>query len=944
MNAPPPHPGLSESISLGLLILQPLTVFLFVPGPLAAALPERGPMAQQSLGPRAQWQIGGVVGERLAANLDQWLLCAPAANPGMLEMFRVRDRQPAPQLVPWAGEFAGKYLISGVQALVLTNSPALRHHLANFVAGLLATQADDGYLGPFPKAERLRGNWDLWGHYHVMEGLLLWHEFTGDEAAWRAVLRAADLMCDTYLGTPRRVLDAGSPEMNMAAVHVLVRLHRLTGQPRYLALAREIEKDWEKTGDYLRAGVAGTEFFASPRPRWESLHDLQGLVEFWRVTGEARYREAFQHHWRSIARFDRHNGGGFSSGEQATGNPWNPAPIETCCTVAWQALGVDMLRLTGDPRVADELELALLNGGLGAQHPSGRWWTYNTPMDGVREASAHSIVFQARAGTPELNCCSVNGPRTLGMLGEWAVMRDPAGLTLNWHGPLDLRTTAPNGTPVRLRSETSYPLDGQVRWTVEPESGAGAFALRFRIPGWSERTGVRLNGEAVPAPRAPACLELNRAWRKNDTVEIQFDMRLHFLPGDREALGQVSLYRGPLLLAWDPRFTDFNESKLPAVDLARRSEARVVADFKPAGALQAKPWLLVDVAAAAGQTLRLCDFASAGSTGLRYRSWLPALLPPPPPAITRAPADGATIGSGQTTFRWTSRPSPLISHYRVMVCRDQDGSEAVATFDPLTQPRLVLADEAKRRLPAHQSLWWKVIAEGPNGETASQPPLARFVYDPAQPSPPERQEFVPGPGGVIVRAPLRGEARPEYGRLERPPVLAPAPGLAGEPNGAVRLNGRDQMLVYALPEDFGEAFTAAAWVRMNALPAGRIGQILSLWANGMDDPLRLTIDGGKLFARIEAQHVFTTRGTPLAVAEWHHIAAVKSGATLVLYLDGRPQESVAVPAALNTTARTCAIGGNPNYSGNEFLAADFARFELYGRALTADEIAARAKR
>jgi DUF1680 family protein len=70
-----------------------------------------------------------------------------------------------------------------------------------------------------------------------------------------------------------------------------------------------------------------------------------------------------------------------------------------------------VLKLTGDPHAADELELAMLNGGLGAQHPSGRWWTYNTPMDGAREASAHTIVFQARAGTPELNCCSVNGPR-----------------------------------------------------------------------------------------------------------------------------------------------------------------------------------------------------------------------------------------------------------------------------------------------------------------------------------------------------------------------------------------------------------------------------------------------------------------------------------------------------------------------------------------------------
>ena len=67
--------------------------------------------------PQARFEFTGPVGERIQANLDNWLLRAPQANPGMLEMFRVRDRQPVPQLVPWAGEFVGKYLLSAVQSV-----------------------------------------------------------------------------------------------------------------------------------------------------------------------------------------------------------------------------------------------------------------------------------------------------------------------------------------------------------------------------------------------------------------------------------------------------------------------------------------------------------------------------------------------------------------------------------------------------------------------------------------------------------------------------------------------------------------------------------------------------------------------------------------------------------------------------------------------------------
>ena len=582
-----------------------------------SAEPAPGALACESL-PSAKFQFGGVVGARVAANIDGWLLRAPEANPGMLEMFRLRDRQPAPALVPWAGEFAGKYLISLVQTLRLTDRADVWDKAGEFVRELLATQAEDGYLGPFPKAKRLRGEWDLWGHYHVMQGLLLWHEQTGDEAALRAVRRAADLICATYLDGSARVSDAGSPEMNMAVIHVLVRLHRLTGEPRYLRLAHEIERDWEKAGDYLRSALAGAEFYAGPRPRWESLHDLQGLAELWRVTGDAKYRTAFEHHWHSIARCDVHNAGSFSSGEQATGNAFAPGAIETCCTVAWMALSTDMLALTGDPRVADALELSTLNGGLGAQHPSGRWWTYSTPMDGVREASAHAIVFQARAGTPELNCCAVNGPRVLGLLGDWAVLRDARGLFVNAHFPGETDTAL-----ARLRCETDYPRDGRVKWIVEPRASA-EFALRFRIPAWSAKTRARLNGADL-AVQPGAYLEISRAWQSGDVVEFDFDMALRAVPGEREQLGNISIFRGPLLLAFDQKQNDFDEAAIPPVEVARLGAARLV---QPVAAGLLAPWVVIELPGA--RPLRLCDFASAGAAGTRYRSWLPVAAPPVP--------------------------------------------------------------------------------------------------------------------------------------------------------------------------------------------------------------------------------------------------------------------------------------------------------------------------
>lgn len=56
--------------------------------------------------------LGGELGTRLKAVTAQWLLPAPFANPRLLEMFRERDLDPPARQVPWAGEFAGKYLTS----------------------------------------------------------------------------------------------------------------------------------------------------------------------------------------------------------------------------------------------------------------------------------------------------------------------------------------------------------------------------------------------------------------------------------------------------------------------------------------------------------------------------------------------------------------------------------------------------------------------------------------------------------------------------------------------------------------------------------------------------------------------------------------------------------------------------------------------------------------
>ncbi len=715
----------------------------------------------------------------------------------------------------------------------------------------------------------------------------------------------------------------------MAVIHAFTQLYRVTRWPRYLTMAREIEKDWERAGDYLRTGADGVEFWRTPRPRWESLPDLQALLDLHTITGEDRYLRSALHHWRSIARRDIHNSGSFSAGEQATGDPWAPGAVETCCTTAWVAYSVDILRATGDPAVADMLELAALNAVPGSQHPSGRWCTYNTPMDGAREASAHTIVFQARPGTPELNCCSVNGPRGLSLLAEWALVEDAGGLTVNWLGAGTMIGRLPDGSALRLRTRTRYPADGLVEMQVKLD-GPRKAALRLRIPGWARAAAVTVNGKARKGVAPGSYALVDRVWKDGDTVVLKLDMALRVVPGGRSAAGSVSLYRGPLLLAYDQRFNALDEADLPALPVGRL-KASVAAAHADAAAYPPSldPWVLVDIQGEGGRRIRLCDFATAGQTGSRYRTWLKALQAPPAPCLPEKPLDASQVAVGPLTFRWAVTQPERPRALRVVVSLQPRGVPLLSKVAEAAN-MLTFTEAEASGLPAGRPLYWAVEATNEHGATWSLGPDRWFVLNPALKSEPARTTAVTPreAEGYILFDDLAGEPKPEAGQAAGAPGSEAARGRQGRFREAVQTNGTDGKVTYRFAEFPGESFTLSLEACIDELPQGRIGQLFSAWVVPMDDPLRLCVAEGKLYARIEAGNGFSTAGVPVEPGKWMALTVVKDGPQLTLFVNGVPGDPVTVPGLLYTSSTEAALGANPRYSGNEYLKARFSRLRL----------------
>jgi DUF1680 family protein len=894
--------------------------------------------------PGVRLHLQGSVGERVDANVNRWLLEAPLANPGMLEMFRVRDREPVPQIVPWAGEFVGKYLISAIQAMRMSDDPRLEPFVREVIADLLSTQADDGYMGPFRKNERLLGQWDLWGHYHIMHALLMWHERTGDERVLIACRKMGDLICATYLGGNRRVFDAGSHEMNMAILTSLGWLYRVTKEEKYVAMMKEVLADFERAGDYHRAGLAGVPFYRTPRPRWESLHCIQGLVEMYRITGDEKYRTSYMNTWWSILRWDERNTGGFSSGEQATGNPYEDSAIETCCTIAWSALTADALRLDASSRIADALELSFYNGVLGAQHPSGRWWTYNTPMNGIREASAHTIVFQSRAGTPELNCCSVNAPRGLGMVSEWGVMRTGVtggagdGIALNYLGPMKAEVPLESGGKLVIETKTTYPLTGKIEFKLSTTDTSRDVILWVRVPTWAGNVqwkgGLKRDGEGRAGYQGVVCPA-----NGSTSASVEFEMPLRVVAGDMEQVGRVSIYRGPILLAYDQTLNDFDANQIPPIDLDRLPEATIT--IPPAANLapwREKPAIVAELPAG-DQVVRVADFASAGATGTTYRSWLAARNAPPPAPKLLEPRAEAVLPPGPMALVWrrAARDESLRFHVNIREADRKDHLPLIELKDQIG-PRLILSAETTRVLKPKVPYVIELISINASGKKGISADPVRFQIDDSLPplSPDELMEFGERADGCVIEADLASTAEPTYGRIDQAEEVEFIKGNGNGPAGSARVQGGKTHLTYKVRR-FPDDYSLSIWVKFDQLGGG-LGQIVSGWCKGGDDPLRLCIDGGKLFARIEGMGGASTPGVDLPTGRWVALAVVKRGDSLRLFVDGEEVAKANAPKRLMSSSVAIGIGRNPRYGIDESVAGQFARLRFFSRPLSDEEI------
>jgi DUF1680 family protein len=296
--------------------------------------------------------------------------------------------------------------------------------------------------------------------------------------------------------------------------------------------------------------------------------------------------------------------------------------METCVTMTWMKLCFNLLRLTGDPEYADQIEKSTYNALMASMRYDGSQIAKYSPLGGVRHAGEEQCGMH-------INCCSANGPRAFMMIPEFEVMQSQNEIYINMYGQSEFGLPLNPGNKVSIVQITDFPVSGEIEFSIRSEKPE-KFTVAFRIPSWSENTVLTVNGTVVSEIVPGSYKKISRSWGKSDKVVLKLD-----LTGKLVRLnGQQAVIRGPVILARDTRFDDgfiYESAVIQAKD------GRV--DLVPSTQKPLNVWMSFTAPLVLGTDLEgdlrnpkkvnFCDFASAGNTwgeDSRYRVWIPKTL------------------------------------------------------------------------------------------------------------------------------------------------------------------------------------------------------------------------------------------------------------------------------------------------------------------------------
>ncbi|HER08157.1 MAG TPA: glycoside hydrolase family 127 protein, partial [Bacteroides sp.] len=379
-------------------------------------------------------------------------------------------------------------------------------------------------------------------------------------------LRNADLIYDVCIVQGNAYVP-GHQEIEIG----LVKLYRVTGDERYLELAKhllDIRSD-QKDDAYSQAHLPVTQQREAVGHAVRANYMYSAMADVAALTDDPAYLQAVDAIWENVAGRKlsitggvgaSHRGEAYGKNYELPNHPYN----ETCAAIANVYWNHRMFLLHGDSKYVDVLERSLYNGVMSGLSLDGTLFFYPNTLrhDGV---SGFNQGVNGRSPWFNCSCCPSNLSRFVPSVAGYAyAVRDgEVFVNLFMNGEANLQTG--NGA-LTLVQRSRYPWEGKIEMEVMNDAATEA-KIHVRIPGWAlERPvpsdlftyadeqaaepSMQLNGKSVQMDLSNGYVTLERTWNKGDVIQLELPMvarKVIAMDSVAEKRGLVAIQYGPLV-------------------------------------------------------------------------------------------------------------------------------------------------------------------------------------------------------------------------------------------------------------------------------------------------------------------------------------------------------------------------------------------------------------
>jgi len=465
-------------------------------------------------------------------------------------------------------------IIEGASYSLQTNpDPYLEKRIDTLIYYIGLAQEPDGYLYTNRTIDSLhmhpwvgKKRWEndpvlsheLYNLGHLYEAAYAHFMATGKRTLLNIAIKSANLV-DHDFGPGKLTYYPGHQVIEMG----LAKLYRITNDERFLKLSKFFLDTRHGGDEYNQANKPVIEQDKIVGHAVRATYMYSGMADVSALTGEVAYKNAIDKIWDDLLKTKYYITGGIGSGgdNEGFGEPYYlpnlTAYNETCASVSNVMWNYRMFLLEGDSKFYDVLERTLYNSLLSGISLSADHFFYPNPLESQGQ-NTRSTWFGCA-------CCPSNICRFIPSVPGYVYAQKDDDLYVN----LFINSTANiilNGKKITLDQKTNYPWNGQVEFTVNPET-PGKFNLMIRIPGWAKnqvvpsdlyrfantetsQATVSVNGKSVKYILKNGYAVISGNWKKDDKVMLDLPMPVREIVaiGKVKAdIGKVALQRGPLV-------------------------------------------------------------------------------------------------------------------------------------------------------------------------------------------------------------------------------------------------------------------------------------------------------------------------------------------------------------------------------------------------------------